>query len=504
MIKWNSFYTAILYLIFTVILISLLYFAGSSSAFLPDDLNLILNLSQYQDEGLATAGEQLRHRILVQPFNLASLTIFILAITHTLFAPHFISYAEKRKEGNILLNKEIVEDFGVEILKFLGEVEVIFGIWVIPLIITMIYYYDWATAISYLNSLQYIEALFVVVIMSIASTQPILKATEKCLHSIAKLGGGTVKAWWLTILTLGPLAGSLITEPGAMTLSALMLGTQFFRFQPSLKLAYATIGLLFVNISVGGVFTSFAAPPILMISESWKWNSLFMIKNFGWKAVIGILLSNILYFFVFKRDFLNLEINKAKIQEQEFNSLKQERDIPLWITLVNMAFLAWVVIHNHYPVIFIGAFLLFLGFQTATQVYQSKIELRMPILVGFFLAGLIVHGNLQGWWISPILEHVSDNILMGISVTLTAFTDNAQITFLASLIPTFTDAMKYAVVAGAVTGGGLTVIANAPNPLGRAILNDFFPRGVSTAGLFLAAIVPTITMGLMFWIFKPF
>ena len=63
-----------------IFLISLLYFAGSGSAFLPDDLNLILNLSQYQDEGLATAVEQLRHRVLVQPFNLASLIIFILSI----------------------------------------------------------------------------------------------------------------------------------------------------------------------------------------------------------------------------------------------------------------------------------------------------------------------------------------------------------------------------------------------------------------------------------------
>lgn len=49
------------------------------------------------------------------------------------------------------------------------------------------------------------------------------------------------------------------------------------------------------------------------------------------------------------------------------------------------------------------------------------------------------------------------------------------------------DDFKYAVVAGAVTGGGLTVIANAPNPAGMTILKPCFKdEAVSPLGLFLA------------------
>jgi hypothetical protein len=81
---------------------------------------------------------------------------------------------------------------------------------------------------------------------------------------------------------------------------------------------------------------------------------------------------------------------------------------------------------------------------------------------------------------------------------LTAFNDNAAITYLATLVPGFTEALKYSVVAGAVTGGGLTVIANAPNPAGQAILQRFFPDGISPMGLLLGAILPTAILSLCF------
>jgi hypothetical protein len=54
------------------------------------------------------------------------------------------------------------------------------------------------------------------------------------------------------------------------------------------------------------------------------------------------------------------------------------------------------------------------------------------------------------------------------------------------------------VVAGAVTGGGLTVIANAPNPAGQSILSSYFQDGVAPLRLFLAALIPTVIMALCF------
>jgi Na+/H+ antiporter NhaD/arsenite permease-like protein len=87
---------------------------------------------------------------------------------------------------------------------------------------------------------------------------------------------------------------------------------------------------------------------------------------------------------------------------------------------------------------------------------------------------------------------------MAVATILTAFNDNAAITFLSTLVPGFTDSLKYAVVAGAVAGGGLTVIANAPNPAGQAILKKYFDNGVSPAGLLLGALAPTVIVWLCF------
>lgn len=492
----------IFYLLLILLLTDVLYIISNESLEHNSSSQLILDSSDYHDEGIASIRERLAHRIQIQPFNIPSLILFICAILHTLFSHQFNVFSEKLRSRNIRLKEKIVDSFGVEILRFMGEVEVIFGLWVIPLAILMSTYFDWWTTINYLNTRDYTEALFVVVIMAIASTKPIFKFTEGCLKFLAQLGKESVEAWWITILTIGPIVGSFITEPGAMTLSAMLLSHHFYRYKPSPKLAYGTLGLLFTNISVGGVFTSFAAPPVLIISTPWNWDTSFMMQTFGFKAALGIVVANLCYYMLFKEELKAL--NKKKIAEKGLHHATEtlQAKIPFWITLTNVTFLAWMVVHGHYPVIFIGSFLLFLGFHKATQHYQSDINLKPPILVGFFLAGLVVHGSLQAWWISPLMSQASEGMLMVLSIVLTSFTDNAEITFLASLIPSFTDGMKYAVVAGAVTGGGLTVIANAPNPLGQSILNKHFQYGVSTGKLFLAALTPTLFMALSFWFFR--
>jgi len=85
------------------------------------------------------------------------------------------------------------------------------------------------------------------------------------------------------------------------------------------------------------------------------------------------------------------------------------------------------------------------------------------------------------------------------ATALTAITDNAALTYLGSLVPGLSDAFKVALVAGAVTGGGLTVIANAPNPAGVAILRSRFDQHtIHPLGLLLGALPPTLVAMLAF------
>ena len=447
-----------------------------------------------------------------QPFNLVSALIFVGAILHTFFASYFmqLSHDVQHRHTQKLIAKGTIgkshndQSFLAQVLHFFGEVEAIFGIWVIPLLFAITTQFGWGEVVSYVQGrVNYTEPVFVVVIMIIASTRPVLNFSENLLKKVAAFGKGTPSAWWLTILILAPLLGSLITEPAAMTIAALLLCTKFYRLKPSSTLRYATLGLLFVNVSVGGTLTNFAAPPVLMVAAPWGWSSWFMLVNFGWKAAVGIVIATMAYYFAFRKELM--AINQAEKEHKQGDIEVSSDDhtdlVPLWVTGVHMLFLLWTVVNAHYPVLFLGGFLFFLGFYHSTEQHQNKLELKSSILVGFFLAGLVTHGGLQGWWIAPVLGSLSEVPLMVASVVLTSFNDNAAITYLSTLVPGFSDSMKYAVVAGAVTGGGLTVIANAPNPAGQSIISKYMPKKqVKPLNLFLGAIVPTIILGIVFMV----
>jgi hypothetical protein len=284
-----------------------------------------------------------------------------------------------------------------------------------------------------------------------------------------------------------------------MTICALLLRHRFYGLKPSKSLKYATLGLLFVNISVGGVLTQFASPPVVVVASVWKWDLVYMLSHFGWKAVIGIALSNSLYLAVFRKEFARLA---ATVPDEEL-AQDARKSIPWHITALHILFLGWTVATARYPVLVILGLLFFLAFVSATHPNQHAIALRPPLLVGFFLAALIIHGGCQQWWIAPVLGSLSKLPLMIGATILTAFNDNAAITYLASLVPGLPEIFKYVVMAGAVTGGGLTVIANSPNPAGQSILaSRFGEAGISPLYLFLGALAPTLIDGAVFMLFS--
>jgi hypothetical protein len=235
----------------------------------------------------------------------------------------------------------------------------------------------------------------------------------------------------------------------------------------------------------------FAAPPVLIVAERFGWDLAYMAGHLGWKAVMGIGIANAAVGLFLRRELVALAKVPARLEPAR-------RRIPPLVVAVHLGFLALTVAGAHTPALFLGDFLFFLAFHAATAPYQDPIDLRSPLLVGFFLAGLVVHGALQGWWLAPVLGSLSERALFFGAIALTAFNDNAAITYLASLVPQFGEAARYAVVAGAVTGGGLTVIANAPNPAGQAALAKHFPDGVSPLRLLAGAAFPTVVMALCF------
>jgi hypothetical protein len=472
-------------------------------------LDFPLPVDSYHDQRGPSLFEKLTGRIQREPLNLVATIIFLGAIVHTFLVNWFRKIAHNYQESYeaieyLLHAADGPPDFGREhdkllfraqLFNFMGEVEAVFGIWLIPLFVAITAFHGWSAMVDYVGNVNVSDAIFVVVIMAMASSLPIVRFTETVIAKVSAIGKGTPASWWLAILTLGPLLGSFITGPAAMTICAVLLRHHFYSHKPSERLKYATLGLLFVNISVGGVLTQFASPPVVIVASTWNWDLVYMLTHFGWKAVIGIILSNLLYFTVFRREFARLAVSiPDEEQEQE-----GRRPIPRRITGIQILFLCWTVANARYPVLVILGLLFFLAFVSATRLNQQPIALRPPLLVGFFLAALIIHGGCQQWWIGPVLGTLSKWPLMLAATILTAFNDNAAITYLASLVPGFSDPLKYVVMAGAVTGGGLTVIANSPNPAGQSILaSRFGETGISPLYLFLGALVPTLIAGAAF------
>ena len=407
--------------------------------------------------------------------------IFAIAILHTFLVSKFAHIAHKYPQGS----------FGENFFHFMAEVEAVFGMWAFVFLLIMMGHEGFSSPVHYLEGLNFTEPGFVFVIMAMAGTRPVIKLAEKIIVFISNLIPLPKKmAFYVTALTAGPLLGSFITEPAAMTVTAIILLKNFYSKEMSTKLKYATIGLLFVNVSIGGTLTHFAAPPVLMVAGKWGWGISHMLLSFGYKAAIACLISSFSIAFFFKSEL------SGDFQLRPDNNEKMLP--PWWVTLTHLVFLALVVLTAHHMVVFLGLFLFFLGFTICTQEFQDEIQIKSSLMVGFFLAGLIVLGSEQKWWLQPLISGMSDQVLYFGATALTGITDNAALTYLGSLVE-LTESAKYFLVAGAVTGGGLTVIANAPNPAGYGILKDSFGAdGISPLGLLKGALYPTLIAILCF------
>lgn len=374
----------------------------------------------------------------------------------------------------------------------LSEVEVVFGFWALVLLLFIIIISGLDSSISYLESRNFTEPLFVFVIMVIAASRPILETVNAFVRFLSKiLPISPVLSTYFLSLSLIPLLGSFITEPAAMTLAAILLSQRYYKHNLSAKLMYATMGVLFVNVSIGGTLTNFAAPPVLMVAHKWDWSTWYMLVHFGWRSALAVFVNALVVTLLFRHEILEKTPSTAPDAAPEYS--------PIWVRAVHLVFLSLVVFFAHHSVVFLGLFVFFLGFAHAYKVHQNALILREAFMVAFFLAGLVTLGGLQQWWLQPTLKGLEPAPLYYLATALTAITDNAALTYLASLVEGISDEFKYAVVSGAVTGGGLTVIANAPNPAGMALLKGFFKNAyVNPLHLFLSALLPTLCAILAF------
>ncbi len=410
--------------------------------------------------------------------ELAAAALFVLALVHTFSTKYFEHLAHTQPAHAGLWH-------------LLGEVETVFGMWALVLMAVMAASYGWERTTGYLEGRRFVEPMFVFVIMVISASRPVMQAVSEAVRRAAAVVPlPDAVACYFLALSLIPLLGSVVTEPAAMTIAALMLRDIIFSRRASSWLKYATLGVLFVNVSIGGTLTNFAAPPVLMVAAKWQWTTSDVFWLFGWKAAVAVLINAVALTLMFRRELSA----KARASAQAGGPRA-----PAAFVFINVALLVGVIVSNDAPEVFMGLFLLFLGLAEAYKRHHDELILRQGLMVGFFLAGLVVLGGQQQWWLQPVLSSLDDTTLFFGAAALTAITDNAALTYLGSLVENVSEDFQYALVAGAVAGGGLTVIANAPNPAGFAILrNSFEEQSINPLWMLIAALPPTAVAILSF------
>ncbi len=413
--------------------------------------------------------------------EIISAVIFGLAVLHTFATKYFVMLAH-------------VNPRHAGLWHLLGEVEIVFGFWALVLVLMIAGLSTPSQAVAYIEGQNFTEPLFVFVILVVAGTRPILYFARVLVdHAVRFIPLREPMAFYLLVLTVIPLLGSFITEPAAMTLAAMMLRDRYFMQGVSRRLKYATLAVLLVNVSIGGTLTPFAAPPVLMVAAKWNWDVFFMLSTFGWKAALAVGINALGAALLFRKSLSALPSSAA---------LPPVTNTPMTVVAAHLIFLLGVVFFSHHPIVFMGLFLFFLGYTEAYSRHQNPLLLREGLLVAFFLAGLVVLGGLQKWWLQPLLAGMDTNTLYFGATALTAITDNAALTYLGSLVEGISDPAKVALVAGAVTGGGLTVIANAPNPAAFAILGQGFEeQAINPLRLFVFALPPTAVAAACLWLF---
>lgn len=434
------------------------------------------------------------------PLQLGATFFFILSVIHAFLTPRLYNMYLRIRHQKILFPERKKKYLVLtEITRMFSRIELVMLLWSVPFLLWFVYSENYKVMIGYLTSRNYMASLFIIVMMILVESNPIIYLSETLLNRLVqKIGKHSPVAWWWVILLVSPMLSSLLKETGAMVIATMLLIRKFYIHNPSKKFAYATMGLLFSNISIGGLLTITSSRAMFMIMPTLKWSSHFIWAHFTWKAFLAILFSTTIYYLYFKKELK--EFVKTDAQQEDNNeSIKA----PWWVVCIHICFV-WALLQcKTSPVLIISVFLCYLCFRCFTYSYQNIIDVNKACLIGLFYSGLVILGDLQEWWVLKLMQNQSDFGHMIISFGLSIFLDNALVNYLVHNLSVSHDCYHYLVITGCMAAGGLTVATNLPNIVGYTILR----RGLklklpSLVGLFLAAIIPASINFFVFWFLR--
>lgn len=421
--------------------------------------------------------------------------IFLLAIIHTFLTPKLFFLSERFRHKQLIFTESSKKYYMLsELIGILSKVEIVFFVWAIPLFFLFWISEGFKLTITYFDTRNYSFPIYIMTIVVLTTSKPIIDFADRILTFLAKLGPNTPKMWWWALLLGSPLIACLVKEPGAMIIGSTLLLRKFYYLTPSRSFRYATMGLLFSNISMGGLLTPVSSRAFMLVQSSLNWKPGFLLAQFSWKAFIAIILSTTIYYVIFRKEF-------DKLPSTVRDRINFKYAIPWWISATHILFLAAILWIKPASVILAAFFVLFLLFHKMTVFYQNPLHLDKMALLGLFYTGVLIHGDLQGKWISLIMEKLPGLGVLIVSFILSACMDNSIAHYLAMNVTSSSDCYRYLVVAGVTAAGGLTLLANSANLLGYTVLKTSF-LSISFVKLFYYGLTPSLVALTIFWFLR--
>lgn len=429
--------------------------------------------------------------------RIGSAVLFFSAVIHTFLTPWLTRLYEECLHKKMIFPERWRQYLWLsELLRIVSRVELVFVLWAIPLFFLFLYTEGYRVTMAYFDSRNYVFSLFIVVMLILLESRPIEYLSQRIFSSAAKIGKQSPICWWWTIMIAAPLSTFFLKESGAMIIAATLLSKHFYQLSPSPKFCYATMGLLFSNISISGLTSSFSSRALLTILPEIKWTSSFIITHFCWKVILAVLISTMIFFLFFRKEF-------KKFPKTIPSSTIMQNRVPYWTIFIHVVLVGCVILSRAIP-LFLGFILVFyLGFQRFTIFYQNPIKTAKVCFVGLFYAGVVIFGELQEWWMLDLMHGMSDFGYMMTSYMFSIFLDNALVNHIVHNLPMANDCYLYLVLVGSMSAGGLTLVSNMPNIVGYLILRPTFPQSdISLIRLFWSALIPSIVSLSIFWLLR--
>lgn len=431
------------------------------------------------------------------PLQIGALACFILSIVHIFMIPVFARLYRNYQNKRIAFPEDWKRFLWLgEWYRLMSTIELVFLLWSVPLFFWFLYTEGYKGTMAYLNTRNYTFSMFIIVMWLLLGSKPISYAVEHAFAKIANIGRQSPKSWWLTVMFVAPLSTIFLRETGAIIIATTLLAKYFYDLSPSTRFSYATMGLLFSNVSIGGLLTTSSSRSLSMILRTLRWDNYEVMTHFGWKALLAICLSTTVYYYLFRREFHHFP---RKIE----HIINAGRKIPIWIICVHIAMAFAAMRFRSAPVLMGGVCIFYVFFHRLTVFYQNKIDFWKVCCLGVFFIGMSFVGGLQEWWILKLVKNSSDFGYMWAAYILSIFLDNVLVNLMMHDLPVVTDCYLYLVVAGCMSAGGLTLIANTPNIVSFATLRPFFQKpSFSFWKLFLASLFPSVLALMLFWLLR--